>query len=135
MTRKMVKIMKKEIVRSDAAPAAAGPYSQAVKFSNIIYLSGQIPLDPENNEIVSGGIEIQTERVLLNIKLILAAAGSCLDNVLKTTIYLSDMDDFVIVNKVYEKYFGDNSPARSTIEAARLPKGAKIEIDVVAFAG
>lgn len=126
--------MKKEIIRSENAPAVVGPYSHAVKLSNMIYLSGQIPLDPESNEIVGGGIEKQAEQVLLNLELILEAADSCLDNVLKTTIYLSNIDDFTLVNRVYEKYFRNNFPARSTVEASRLPKGALIEIDAVAFA-
>jgi len=126
--------MKKEVIKTGNAPAAVGPYSQGIRFSDIVYVSGQIPLDPASNEIVSGGIKDQTERVLRNIEAILTAGGSCLDNVLKTTIYLSDIENFAIVNEVYEKCFTKNPPARSTVEVGRLPKGAHIEIDAVAFA-
>ena len=122
-----------EIVYTKDAPEPVGPYSQAILHNNAVYLSGQIAIDPETNEMSKGGIEEQTERVLQNINNVLQAAGSSLGNVLKTTCYLADINDFKKFNAVYGKYFSDTCPARSTIQAAALPKGALVEVDVVAF--
>lgn len=128
----------KERIQTGKAPAAIGPYSQAVKVVGWIFTSGQIPLDPFTGEIISGSIEEQTERVVQNLKAVLEAAGSTLAQVIKTTVYLKDMNDFTAMNGVYGKYFageGVVAPARSTVEVARLPKDVKVEIDVVALAG
>lgn len=125
--------MKKEIIKTDKAPAAIGPYSQAVKAGNLIYTSGQIPVVPNTGEVVDGDISIQTELVLENLKALLEAAGSSLENVLKTTVFLKDMGDFLAMNKIYEKYFQQNPPARSTIQVARLPKDVSVEIEAVAI--
>ena len=122
----------KEIIATPKAPKAIGPYSQAVKLDNIIFTSGQIPVVPETGEILEGDIKAQTRRVLENIKIILEEAGSCLEKVVKTTVYLKDMNDFGAVNEVYAEYFTSNQPARSCIEAARLPKDVRLEIDVIA---
>src|SRR5271163_428710 len=117
------------------APAAIGPYSQAVRVGDFLYTSGQVALDPATGVIVSGGIEAQTTRVLENLKAVLEAAGSSLDRVFKTTVFLKDMNDFAAMNAIYGKYFapeGTVSPARSTVEVARLPKDALVEIEVIA---
>ena len=118
-------------VTTDNAPAAIGPYSQAVKANGFIYTSGQIPLTPEG-EMVGRDIQDQTRQVLNNLDAVLVAAGSSLRNVVKTTIYLADMDDFVAVNAVYAEFFGSSFPARSTVAVKTLPKGAAVEIDAVA---
>ncbi|RUM68215.1 MAG: deaminase [Sulfurospirillum sp.] len=118
-------------VTTDNAPAAIGPYSQAVKANGFIYTSGQIPLTPEG-EMVGGDIQDQTRQVLNNLDAVLVAAGSSLQNVVKTTIYLADMDDFVAVNAVYAEFFGSSFPARSTVAVKTLPKGAAVEIDAIA---
>jgi 2-iminobutanoate/2-iminopropanoate deaminase len=112
----------KKIVETQNAPKAIGPYSQAVIHNGLAFLSGQIPLDPGTNQIVEGDIILQTERVLENIKAVLEASGSSLDKVLKTTVFLKNMGDFPKMNEVYGRYFGASSPARSTVEAARLPR-------------
>lgn len=125
--------MQKEIIRTDKAPQAIGPYSQAVKFGELIFLSGQIPLDPQTGKIIEGDIEAQTERVMQNISAVLEAASSSLDRVLKVTIFLADMNDFARVNEVYGRFFTAAPPARSTVAAARLPRDARIEIDAVAY--
>jgi 2-iminobutanoate/2-iminopropanoate deaminase len=128
----------KEKIQTGKAPAAIGPYSQANKAGGWIFTSGQIALDPFTGQIISGGIEEQTERVIQNLKAVLEAAGSSLAQVVKTTVYLKDMDEFVAMNGVYGKHFaaeGAVAPARSTVEVARLPKDVKVEIDVVALAG
>jgi 2-iminobutanoate/2-iminopropanoate deaminase len=128
----------KEKIQTGKAPAAIGPYSQAVKVGEWIFTSGQIPLDPFTGQIVAGDVEAQTERVIANLRAVLEAAGSSLARVVKTTVYLKDMDDFVAMNGVYGKHFageGVVAPARSTVEVARLPKDVKVEIDVVALAG
>jgi 2-iminobutanoate/2-iminopropanoate deaminase len=128
----------KEKIHTPKAPAAIGPYSQAVKVGGWIFTSGQIPLDPFTGQIVAGGIKEQTERVIQNLRAVLEAAGSSLSQVIKTTVYLKDMDNFVAMNGVYAKYFeaeGVVAPARSTVEVARLPKDVTVEIDVVALAG
>jgi 2-iminobutanoate/2-iminopropanoate deaminase len=125
--------MKKEIIQTDKAPKAIGPYNQAVKIGNFIFVSGQIPIDPETGEIVGADIMTQTRRVLENIKAVLEAARTNLKNVVKTTVYLADMDDFKSMNETYKTYFSENSPARSTMEVSKLPKGSKVEIDVIAY--
>ena len=117
---------------SEAAPKAIGPYSQAVVFGGIAYLSGQIPTDPSTNQIVEGDIAAQTERVLLNLKAVLEACGASLGSVLKTTVFLRDMADFPKMNEVYGRYFSSQPPARSTVQAARLPREVSVEIDCIA---
>jgi 2-iminobutanoate/2-iminopropanoate deaminase len=123
-----------ESIRTDRAPQAIGPYTQAVKANGMVFASGQIPLDPETMQIVDGDIRAQTNRVLTNLKAVLEAAGTSLDRVVKTTVYLSDMNDFTAMNEVYATYFAANRPARSTVQAARLPRDARVEIDVIALA-
>jgi 2-iminobutanoate/2-iminopropanoate deaminase len=125
----------KRIVSTDQAPKAIGPYSQALVHNGIAYLSGQIPLDPATQQLIDGDVAAQTERVLENIKAVLTAFGSSLDNVLKTTVFLADMREFPRMNEVYGRYFPKNAPARSTIQAARLPRDVRIEIDCIAIAG
>jgi 2-iminobutanoate/2-iminopropanoate deaminase len=124
----------KDIVNSDRGPKPIGPYSQGVKINGLLYLSGQIPLDPKTNEMISGDIKAQTERVLENIKGILEAAGSNLHHVVKTTVFLKDMNEFSGMNEIYAKYFTAAHPARSTVQVARLPKDASVEIEVIASA-
>lgn len=123
----------KEIIRTDRAPAAIGPYSQAVRWNGLVFASGQIPLDPATGQIVEGGIEPQTVRVLENLRAVLEAAGARLDTVLKTTIFLKNLGDFAQVNEIYARYFPENPPARATVEAARLPRDVLVEIEAVAF--
>lgn len=125
----------KRIVATEAAPQAIGPYSQAVVYNGIAYLSGQIPLDPATGLIVEGDIAAQTERVFENLKAVLAACGSSLPQVLKTSVFLKDMGDFPRMNEVYARYFPENPPARATVEAARLPRDVRVEIECVAIAG
>ncbi len=120
------------VIATEAAPAAIGPYSQAIVYNGIAYLSGQIPLDPATGKIVDGGIEDQTVRVLENLGAVLEACGSNFSMVLKTTIFVKDMNDFAKVNEVYARYFGANPPARATVEAARLPRDVRVEIEAVA---
>lgn len=122
----------KEIVSTDKAPGAIGPYSQAVKAGGMVFCSGQIPIDPVTGEFVSHDVSEQTEQVLKNLGEVLAAAGVGFENVVKTTIFLASMDDFALVNQVYGKYFSENKPARATVQAARLPRDAKVEIDCIA---
>lgn len=122
----------KLIVATPAAPAAIGPYSQATIHNGIAYLSGQIPLDPATGQIVPGGIAEQTARVLDNLRAILEASGASLDTVLKTTVFLADMADFPAMNEVYARYFATNPPARATVQAARLPRDARVEIECIA---
>ena len=126
--------MKKEIVNTKDAPAALGPYSQAIKAADLVFISGQIPLDPASGEIAGDSIEAQTERVMKNLEAVLKAAGSDLDKVIKTTIYLTDLSDFAVVNEIYGNYFNDSPPARATVEVSGLPKGVKVEIDAIALA-
>ena len=123
-----------ESIQTDRAPQAIGPYSQAIKANGFIFASGQIPLDPGTMRIVEGGIEEQTGRVLDNLQAVLEAAGSSLDRVVKTTVYLADMGDFAAMNEIYARYFGATKPARATVQVARLPRDVKVEIDVVALA-
>lgn len=125
----------KEIISTENAPGAIGPYSQAVKAGNLVFVSGQIPIDPATGEFVSGDIPEQTSQVLKNLSAILEAAGSSLNNVVKTTVYLADMNDFGQMNAVYHEFFIENKPARATVEAARLPRDAKVEIDCIAIVG
>lgn len=126
--------MPREAVYTDKAPKAIGPYEQAIKANGFVYSAGQIPLEPQTGEIVSGDIRTQTRRVLQNLEAVLEAAGSSLAQTVKTTIFLKDMADFPDVNSVYEEYFRTAKPARTTVAVAELPKGALIEIDVVALA-
>ena len=125
----------KQSISTGGAPGAVGPYSQAIVSNGIAYLSGQIALDPATGQLVEGGVEAQTERVLENLKAVLEAAGSSMDRVLKTTVFLRSMDDFARMNEIYAKYFPAPRPARTTIAAAALPKGALVEIDLIASAG
>jgi 2-iminobutanoate/2-iminopropanoate deaminase len=122
-------------VSTEKAPKAIGPYSQAVVHNGLAYLSGQIPLDPASGQLVEGDIAVQTERVLDNLRAVLEAAGSSLDRVLKTTVFLRDMSDFPRMNEVYARYFASNPPARSTVQAARLPRDVSVEIDCIAAVG
>ncbi len=119
------------IVSSEAAPAAIGPYSQAVRFADLLFLSGQIALDPATAEVVPGGIAEQTERVMANLKAVVEAAGAGMDSVLKTSCFLKDMADFPVFNEVYGRYFGDEPPARETVQVAALPKGVLVEVSAV----
>jgi len=121
-----------EVVSTDKAPGAIGPYSQAVKVNGMVFCSGQIPIDPMTGSFVSDDIAEQTEQVLKNLDAVLESAGSGLDRVVKTTVFLSDMEDFAAMNEIYSKYFDANKPARATVQAARLPRDAKVEIDCVA---
>lgn len=119
------------IVGTDAAPRAIGPYSQAVAFGGLLFTSGQIPLTPAG-DFVNGGIEEQTEQVLTNLQAVIEAAGATLSDVIKTTVFLADMNEFAAFNAVYEKRFGPHRPARSTVQVARLPRDSKVEIEAVA---
>jgi 2-iminobutanoate/2-iminopropanoate deaminase len=123
------------IVATDRAPQAIGPYSQAMVVGGTVYTAGQIPLDPQTGEVVGKTTAEQTERVLKNLAAVLEAAGSGLGMVVKTTVYLSDMSDFPAMNEVYAKHFGTHKPARSTVQAAGLPRGVRVEIDAVARTG
>ncbi len=122
-------------IQTDNAPKAIGPYSQAIKANGVVYASGQIPLDPITMQIVEGGIREQTERVMNNLSAVLEAAGSSLDRVVKTTVFLADLGDFSDMNDVYGRFFGEKPPARSTVQVSRLPRDVRIEIDVIALAG
>ncbi|HWF46680.1 MAG TPA: RidA family protein [Bryobacteraceae bacterium] len=125
----------KEIIATANAPKAIGPYSQAVRLNGVVFFSGQIPLDPLTGELVHGTIQMQTERVLENLKAVVHAAGLTMQHVVKTTVFLKNLSDFAAMNEVYGKYFGTNSPARSTVEVARLPRDVHIEIDAIAMDG
>src|SRR5687767_7589113 len=122
----------REIITTDKAPGAIGPYSQAIKTGGMVFCSGQIPIDPSTGEFVSSDVSEQTEQVLKNLTEVLKAAGTTLDNVVKTTVFLADMSDFAAMNEVYGKYFGGNKPARATVQAARLPRDARVEIECIA---
>ena len=124
----------KETISTDLGPKAIGPYSQAVRANGFVFVSGQIALDPRTQELVTGDITVQTKRVLENVKGILQAAGSSLDKVVRTTVFLADMGEFAVMNQIYSNYFETNCPARSTVQAARLPRDVRIEIDVIALA-
>jgi len=123
----------KETVTTENAPGAIGPYSQAIKAGGMVFCSGQIPIDPATGEFVSHIVGEQTEQVLKNLSEVLTAAGTSLDNVVKTTVFLADMNDFVEMNEVYSRFFSDNKPARATVQAARLPRDAKVEIEAIAM--
>ena len=122
----------KEIIATEKAPAAIGQYSQAVKVGNLLFTSGMIPIDPATNTLVEGGIEVQAERALENVKALLEASGTSLDKVVKTVVFIKDMNDFAKVNEIYAKYFTENFPARSCVEVARLPKDVLIEMEAIA---
>jgi 2-iminobutanoate/2-iminopropanoate deaminase len=122
-----------ETVATDRGPKAIGPYSQGIKANGFVFLSGQIALDPQTQQIVDGGVGRQTERVLENLKGIVEAAGSSLQRVVKTTVFLADINDFAAMNEVYARYFTAHRPARSTVEVARLPRDVRVEIDIIAL--
>jgi len=126
--------MAKEIIRTKEAPQAIGPYSQAVKAGGFVFLSGQIPLDPETGEICGPDIESQTKRVMKNLEAVLKAAGTGMEKAVKTTIFLTNLSDFTVVNEIYGSYFKENPPARATVEVSGLPKGVLVEIEVTALA-
>lgn len=120
-------------ISSGGAPAAIGPYSQAIRAGQLLFVSGQIPLDPATGALVAGGVGVQTQRVIESLGAILASAGGTLDDVVKTTVYLADMTEFAAMNEVYAAWFGAPAPARATVEVARLPKDARVEIDAIAW--
>jgi len=120
-------------IQTEHAPAAIGPYSQAIKTGDFVFASGQIPIDPQTGEFVAGGIREQTERVLKNLAAVLEAAGTSLDQVVKTTVFLADMGEFAAMNEVYGKFFTDVPPARATVAAAGLPRDARVEIEAIAL--
>jgi 2-iminobutanoate/2-iminopropanoate deaminase len=122
-----------ETVVTDRGPKAIGPYSQAIRANGFLFVSGQIPLDPKTQQLVDGNISAQAERVLENLKGILESAGSSLGRVVKTTVFLADMNDFTVMNEVYSRYFTANPPARSTVEVSKLPRNVRVEIDVIAL--
>jgi len=124
--------LSKQAISTPLAPAAIGPYSQAIRSGNLVFVSGQIPLDPQTGDIVEGDAAVQTARVLQNLSAILEAAGSSLGQVLKTTVYLRDLADFAMMNEVYARFFDDVPPARATVEVARLPRNVSVEIDLIA---
>ena len=124
--------MPKTIVSTDQAPAAIGPYAQATRAGNLVFCSGQIPIDPKTGELVSGGIEAQTRQVLANLAAVLGAAGASWPDVVRTTIWLVDLGDFAVVNRIYGEVVGASLPARVTIQVSALPKGAAVEIDAIA---
>jgi len=123
----------RKIINTKAAPAAIGPYSQAIKFNNLIFVSGQIALNPDSNTLINGDITIQTKQVIENLKAILESAESSLQKVLKVTIFITNMKDFDRVNEVYSEYFDMTLPARACVEVANLPKGAKVEMEAIAY--
>ena len=124
--------MSRETIHSDNAPPAMGPYSQAIRSDGWVFCAGQVGLDPATGEMVPGGVAEQTRRVLENLRAVLDAAGCSHDDVVKTTVYLSDLDDFAAMNEVYAEFFSEAPPARATVEVSRLPAGARVEIDAVA---
>lgn len=126
--------MKPEVITTAGAPKAVGAYAQAVRAQGFLFLSGQIPLDPATGELITGDVEAQTRRVLDNLRAVLEGAGSALDRVVKATIYLTDMSDFAVVNQTYAEYFPAAKPARATVAVAGLPRGVKVEIDMIALA-
>ena len=121
-----------EKIKTDRAPAPVGPYSQAVKVGDFVFTAGQIAINPQSGELLTGSVEEQARQVFENLKAVLEAAGSSIDRVVKTTIFLQNMDDFARVNEVYAQYFGESLPARSTVEVSRLPKDVKVEVDCIA---
>lgn len=124
----------REIISTHNAPKAIGPYSQAIRANGFIFVSGQIPVDPLTQQLVEGNIALQTERVLTNMEAILVHAGSSLAKVVRTSVFLKDMNEFAAMNDVYERFFPQSAPARSTVEVARLPKDVKVEVDCIALA-
>ncbi len=124
----------REVIATNDGPKAIGPYSQAIKANGLVFLSGQIPLDPATQQLIDGDVAAQTEQVLRNLSGVLKAAGSSLEQVVKTTVFLKNMSDFAAMNEVYGRYFVQSPPARSTVEVARLPKDVLVEIDVIALA-
>lgn len=122
----------KETISTENAPGAIGPYSQAVKAGNMVFCSGQIPIDPATGEFVSNDVAEQTRQVLKNLSAVLEAAGTDLNNVVKTTVFLADMNDFTAMNDIYAEFFSENKPARATVQAARLPRNARVEIECIA---
>ena len=125
--------IKREIISTKTAPRAIGPYSQAIKTDSMVFVSGQLALVPETGELVCDDIQAETRQVLTNLKEILVAAGSCLENVVKTTVFIAKMDDFPKINEVYGDFFSDNAPARACVEVACLPKNANVEIEAIAL--
>jgi len=121
-----------EIISTEKAPGAIGPYSQAIKAGNMVFCSGQIPINPATGEFVSENVAEQTHQVLINLSAVLEAAGTNLNNVVKTTVFLADMNDFAAMNEIYAEFFSENKPARATVQAARLPRDARVEIDCIA---
>jgi 2-iminobutanoate/2-iminopropanoate deaminase len=121
-----------KIISTENAPGAIGPYSQAIKINGMIFCSGQIPIDPATGNFVSDDVAEQTEQVLKNLEAVLKAGGAGFENVVKTTVFLADMNDFAVMNEVYGRFFGDVKPARATVQAARLPRDARVEIDCIA---
>jgi 2-iminobutanoate/2-iminopropanoate deaminase len=124
-----------DVIATNDAPAAIGPYSQAIRTGEMVFLSGQIPLDPKTGQMVTGEIAAQTERVMQNLDAVLRAAGCTFDNVVRTTIYLTDLADFQTVNEIYGRAFSKTKPARATVQVAALPRGANVEIDAIAVRG
>ena len=127
--------MQKKSIKTTEAPEAIGPYSQAIRIGDFLYTSGQISLDPKTMEMITGNIELETEKVLQNIEAILSAEGLNFGHVIKTTVYLTDLSEFTRMNQVYEKFFSNTKPARACVQVAALPKGARIEIDCIAWLG
>ncbi len=127
--------MSKQAISTPSAPAAIGPYSQAIRSGNLLFISGQIPIDPETGKVVEGDAAVQAARVLQNLSAILEAAGSSFAQVVKTTVYLRDMADFTMMNEVYARFFGDCPPARATVAVSQLPRNASVEIDLIAEIG
>ncbi|MDX6693553.1 MAG: 2-iminobutanoate/2-iminopropanoate deaminase [Blastocatellia bacterium] len=125
----------RQIIETDKAPRAIGPYSQAIVAGGFVFASGQIPLDPQTGEFVAGGVAEQTEQVMRNLRAVMEAAGTSLERVVKTTVFLADMNDFAAMNEVYGRYFSEQPPARATVEAARLPRDARVEIEAIALVG
>jgi len=124
----------KEVIATDRGPKAIGPYSQAIRANGLVFVSGQIALDPATQLLIAGDIKAQTERVMENLKGIVEAAGSALDRVVRTTVFLADMNEFAPMNEIYARYFPGQPPARSTVQAARLPRDVRVEIDLIALA-
>jgi 2-iminobutanoate/2-iminopropanoate deaminase len=123
----------KERIQTNRAPQAIGPYSQAVKANGLVFVSGQIPIDPKTGQFIAGGIAEQTEQVLKNLAALLEAAGSGLECVIKTTVFMADMEEFGVMNEIYGRFFADEPPARATVQAARLPRDARVEIEAIAL--
>jgi len=125
--------MKRSIIQTDKAPQAIGPYSQAVKVGDFLFVSGQIPIDPQSGQLVTGDIQMETKQVLENLQAIIREAGATLSDVVKTTIFINDMDNFGLVNEIYGRYFSDDPPARACVEVSRLPKDVNVEIEAVVY--